>query len=69
LWLIGMPDPGSRRMRHIVRAVGFNAYSNLATRLFWPIRVWRRRRRTPQARSRKRPLHLVARWIRRRGAA
>ena len=48
LWLIGMPDPGSRKVRHIVRAFGFNAYSNLATRLFWPIRVWRRRHRPPQ---------------------
>ncbi|HET6430392.1 MAG TPA: MFS transporter [Phycisphaerae bacterium] len=69
LWLIGMPDPGSKPFRHIVREFGFNAYNNLATRLFWPIRAWRRRHRNGRAKSLRAPLQIVAKWIRRRGAA
>jgi hypothetical protein len=39
LWLIGMPDPGSRPFRDVVRDLWFSGFSNVATRLFWPLRT------------------------------
>jgi MFS family permease len=47
--LIGMPDPGARRARDMVRAVGIEMYNVVAARLFYPWRVLLR------TRSRRRP--------------
>jgi len=50
LFLVGMPDPGAGRLRDMVRSFRFNAYGNVMTRLFWPVRalgqgLWQRSRR------------------------
>jgi hypothetical protein len=37
--LVGMPDPGARPLREMVRQAWFNAYNNVTTRLFWPVRT------------------------------
>jgi len=67
-WLIGMPDPGSKRVRHIVRDLRFNAYNNVATRVFWTIRTWRQRqrRREESADGPVGPVARVLAWGRRR---
>ncbi len=43
-WLAGMPDPGARPVRAIVRAARANAYNAISTGLFYPLRIfgWRR---------------------------
>jgi len=47
-WVIGMPDPGARRTRDMVRTMGLEMYNLTAARLFYPwrnlFRGWRRRR-------------------------
>ncbi len=45
IWALRMPDPGSRRMRTMVRYWTSNAYSNATTWLFYPLRIfgWGRR--------------------------
>jgi len=45
LWLIRMPDPGSRPFRHMVRLMGANVYNAVTPRLFYRLRVfgWGRR--------------------------
>jgi len=43
--LIGMPDPGARGFRDLIRQFRVSAYSNVLPRLFWPLRTtWLRRR-------------------------
>jgi len=42
--LIGMPDPGSRRARDMVRAIGLEMYQLLAGTLLLPVRLFRPRR-------------------------
>lgn len=44
--LIGMPDPGAKSFRDVVRQMRFNAYNNVMTRMFWRIRTsgFRRKR-------------------------
>ncbi|MFB3894256.1 MAG: hypothetical protein ACE15C_19800 [Phycisphaerae bacterium] len=42
LWLIGMPDPGSGKMRDMVRAIGAVAYNNISTLVLYPFRVFSR---------------------------
>ncbi len=44
LFLVGMPDPGARPLREMMRQVRFDAYSNVMTRLFWPLRAVGQRR-------------------------
>ncbi len=39
LCLIGMPDPGARPFRAMIRHFRFNAYSTVLPRLFWPLRA------------------------------
>lgn len=39
VWAIRMPDPGSGRVRDVVRVVGSNVYNNVRTRLFYPLRI------------------------------
>jgi MFS family permease len=53
--LIGMPDPGSRRIREIARSFGSNVYNNVSTRLFyrWRVRSWQRDIRKAEKRQRK----------------
>jgi len=52
LWIVGMPEPGAATIRVFTRHLGMNAYNALATRLFYPVRVfgWRRSRRKPNSR-------------------
>ncbi len=45
LWLIGMPDPGTRPFRDLVRHIRFNAYNNVMPRLFWRLRTSGQRRK------------------------
>jgi len=47
LLLIGMPDPGSTPVRHVLRHISINVYNSVAPRLFMPLRVfgWAKRRR------------------------
>jgi len=42
--LVNMPDPGSGRVRDMVRVIGVNAYNTIAPRLFFRLRLstWRR---------------------------
>lgn len=46
VWALRMPDPGSRKVRVMVRSWTSNVYNNVATRLFYPLRIfgWGRRR-------------------------
>ena len=46
LLLINMPDPGSGRVRDLVRSMGVNAYNTLNPRLFYRLRTigWRSRK-------------------------
>jgi len=48
IWLIGMPDPGAKPFREVVRHIRLGVYNNALPRLFGPVRVWthlaRRRR-------------------------
>ena len=46
VWALRMPDPGSRRVRVMVRYWTSNVYNNVATRLFYRLRIfgWGRRR-------------------------
>jgi len=43
-WLHGMPDPGATPVRAVARQMSANAYNNIVTRMFYPLRVigWRR---------------------------
>lgn len=43
-WLHGMPDPGATPVRTVARQMSANAYNNIVTRMFYPLRVigWRR---------------------------
>ena len=57
LWLINMPDPGSKPVRHIIRMARANVYNFVAPRLFYPLRIfgWGRSgpgRRPPRRRPR-----------------
>ena len=45
LFLIGMPDPGARPLRQMMRSVWFHAYGNTVNRLFWALRSAALRRR------------------------
>ena len=40
LLLVNMPDPGARRVREMMRAAGANVWSNAATLLFYPLRIF-----------------------------
>jgi MFS family permease len=53
--LIGMPDPGSKRIREIARTLGANVYNNVSTRLFynWRVRGWQRDIRKAEKRKAK----------------
>jgi len=44
LWLIGMPDPGARRVRDLIRVMWSQANAGVASRLFYPLRIfgWQR---------------------------
>lgn len=44
LSLARMPDPGSAPARTVLRRMGANVYSNVRTRLFYPLRIFVRRR-------------------------
>jgi len=53
LLLIHMPDPGSGKVREVLRYMGANVYNYVSSRLFYPLRVLgrsRSRRRNPDAR-------------------
>ncbi len=51
-WVIGMPDPGARRVRDMVRTIGIEMYNLTAARLFYPWRLFlRARRRRRQRRN------------------
>lgn len=39
-WLYDMPDPGSRKVRDMLKYVSENAYNAVAGRLFYPLRVF-----------------------------
>ena len=39
-WLIGMPEPGAARARSLARYMGVNAYNAIASRVFYPLRVF-----------------------------
>ena len=45
LCLIGMPDPGAKTVREVVRRMRFSAYNNVMTRLFWRLRTPGHRRK------------------------
>jgi len=49
--LIGMPDPGARRARDMVRTIGIDVYNLVAARLFYPWRVLLRVRRRQRDRG------------------
>lgn len=49
--LVHMPDPGSRRFRDMARYLGVNVYSQIATFLSYPVRVFARRRPGPRGRT------------------
>jgi len=62
-WVLNMPDPGARKVRDLVRHVRVNVYNNMATRLFYSLRIfgWGRadrqrgnNKRTRQKRPRRR---------------
>ena len=40
IWVARMPDPGSRKIRDLMRHVSYNVYNNVATRLFYPLRIF-----------------------------
>ncbi len=42
---IGMPDPGAKPLRDIMKRARFNAYNNVMPRLFWRLRTLGQRRR------------------------
>ena len=49
LWLIGMPDPGARRARDMMRTIGIGMVHSAGARLLFPWRLFqsaRRRRRS-----------------------
>ncbi len=50
IWVARMPDPGSRKVRDLMRHVSYNVYNNVATRLFYPLRVfgWGRSGKEPR---------------------
>ncbi|HUT60456.1 MAG TPA: MFS transporter [Phycisphaerae bacterium] len=56
LWLVNMPDPGSRPVRHLARVMGGHISNAVVNRLFFPLRVFgwgrggnrRQRRRTKE---------------------
>jgi len=52
VWIARMPDPGSRKIRDIVRVAGGNVYNFVAPRLFYSLRVfgWGRARRNDKQR-------------------
>jgi hypothetical protein len=39
-WLRGMPDPGARSVRDLLRLTTVNTYNAAASRFFWPLRVF-----------------------------
>jgi hypothetical protein len=39
LWLVGMPDPGSGRVRDLVRRTRSGIYNSVAARLYYPFRL------------------------------
>jgi MFS family permease len=39
-WLMGMPDPGARSVRDLLRLATVNTYNVAASRFFWPLRVF-----------------------------
>jgi len=39
-FLVHMPDPGSRRVRHLVRAMRGNVYNVIAPRFLYPLRIF-----------------------------
>jgi MFS family permease len=43
-WLVGMPDAGATPVRAVARQISVNAYNNIVTTVFYPLRVfgWRR---------------------------
>ena len=49
VWLWRMPDPGATRVRSVARQISVNAYNNIVTTLFYPLRTfgWRRNGRPP----------------------
>jgi MFS family permease len=44
VWLYGMPDAGATPVRAVARQISVNAYNNIVTTVFYPLRVfgWRR---------------------------
>ncbi len=45
LFIVGMPDPGAKPLRDVVRHIRFNAYNNVMPRMFWRLRTPGNRRK------------------------
>jgi len=66
-FLIPMPDPGAKPFRDVIRHIRINAYNNALPRLFWRLRVWRRREPNAPANSAARTSWWNRLWHRRPG--